>query len=317
MGNEDEDLFLSLANRLIRLDKQITDKEKAQLETYSGGKDLRQITRELISAFDPDAIEKAAEQRLNTLPEPERTAEKAEEFKAEAQQQLIRRASSTFNGELNDYIENVRQAHEQIIDHINIDSVTKSEWDSFTVEKAKQTIADFKSYLEENKDEIQALSIFYNQPYRRRELTFKMIKEVMEKLKLQRPMLAPDYVWNAYAALEEVKSEQPKNELTALVSLIRRACGIDRELKPYDATINENYRTWIFDQNAGQHNRFTPEQMDWLRMIKDHIVSSYHIEMADLEYNPFDAHGGKGRMYQLFGAGMEEIMNELNEVLAS
>ncbi len=317
MGNEDEDLFLSLANRLIRLDKQITDKEKAQLETYSGGKDLRQITRELIAAFDPDAIEKSADEKLNALPEAERTPKKAEELKAQAQRELIRQAASTFNGELNGYIDNVRKQHEQIIDHINIDSVTKSEWDSFTIEKAEQTLADFKAYLEENKDEIQALSIFYSQPYRRRELTFKMIKEVMEKLKLGRPMLAPDYVWNAYAALEEVKGEQPKNELTALISLIRRTCGIDTELKPYDKTINENFQNWIFRQNAGQHNRFTPEQMDWLRMIKDHIVSSYHIEADDLDYNPFDAHGGRGRMYQLFGAGMEDIMNELNEVLAS
>jgi hypothetical protein len=26
-----------------------------------------------------------------------------------------------------------------------------------------------------------------------------MIKEVMEKMKLEKPLLAPDYVWNAYA----------------------------------------------------------------------------------------------------------------------
>src|SRR5690606_32587207 len=146
-----------------------------------------------------------------------------------------------------------------------------------------------------------ALSIFYNQPYNRRDITFKMIKDVMEKLKLEKPLLAPDYVWDAYSALEEVKSKQPQDELTALVSLIRRACGIDSELKAYDKTIDENFRKWIFKQNAGQHNRFTSEQLDWLRMIKDHVVSSYHIQIDDLDYTPFDSQGGKGKMYQLFG----------------
>ncbi|MFW6224968.1 MAG: type I restriction-modification enzyme R subunit C-terminal domain-containing protein, partial [Bacteroidota bacterium] len=184
-------------------------------------------------------------------------------------------------------------------------------------DKAKETVKDFSEYLEKHKDEIKALSIFYNQPYNRRNITFTMIKEVMEKLKLEKPQLAPDYVWNAYAAIEDVKSKQPKDELTALVSLIRRACGIDSELKAFDKTIDENFKTWIFKQNAGQHNRFTQEQMDWLRMIKDHVVSSYHIEIDDLDYTPFDAQGGRGKMYQLFGKEMNEIINELNEVLAA
>lgn len=70
-------------------------------------------------------------------------------------------------------------------------------------------------------------------------------------------------------------------------------------------------------QNAGQHNRFTQQQMDWLRKIKEHIVSSYHIELDDLDYTPFDVHSGRGKMYQLFGNEMEQIINELNEVLAA
>ncbi len=317
MGHEDEDLFLSLANRLIRLEKQLSDKEKDKLLEYSKGKNLKQITKELISAFDQDEIEKKAQTEIEKVPIQDRTPAQAEEAKKNAQQELIQQAASTFNGELNNYIENVRREHEQIIDHVNIDTVTKSEWDSFTTEKANETIKDFSEYLAQHKDEIKALSIFYNQPYMRRNITFKMIKEVMEKLKLEKPLLAPDYVWNAYAAVENVKSQQPKDELTALVSLIRRVCGIDDELKSFDKTINENFQNWIFKQNAGQHNRFTTEQMEWLRMIKDHVVSSYHIEIDDLDYTPFDAQGGRGRMHQLFGNEMNEIINELNEVLAA
>jgi type I restriction enzyme R subunit len=317
MGVEDEDLFLSLSNRLIRLEKQITDKEKDKLLEYSGGKNLKQITKDLITAFDPDAIEKKTQEKIDKIPVEGRTPEQAEKTKKEAQKELIQEASSTFNGELNEFLENVRKEHEQIIDHINIDTVTKSEWDSFSVDKAKETIKDFSDYLEKHKDEIKALSIFYNQPYNRRNITFNMIKEVMEKLKLEKPQLAPVYVWNAYAAIENVKSKQPKDELTALVSLIRRVCGIDNELKAFDKTIDENFKNWIFKQNAGKHNRFSQEQMDWLRMIKDHVVSSYHIEIDDLDYTPFDARGGRGKMYQLFGNEMDTIMNELNEVLAA
>ncbi len=317
MGVADEDLFLSLANRLIRLEKQITDKEKDKLLEFSGGKNLKQITKALIAAFDPDEIEEKAKQIIEQTPIENRTPALEADAQKQAQDQLVLQASKTFNGELNDYLDNVRKQHDQIIDTINLDTVTKSEWDTTSVDKAQTTVKDFTEYLEANKDEIKALSIFYNQPYHRRDITFKMIKEVMEKLKLEKPTLAPDFVWNAYIALEEVKSEQPKDELTALVSLIRRACGIDTELKAYDKTIDENFQKWIFKQNAGQHNRFTPEQMDWLRMIKEHVVSSYHIELDDLDYNPFDGHGGRGKMYQLFGQEMEPIIDELNEILAA
>ena len=317
MGISDEDLFLSLSNRLIRLEKQITENEKDKLIELSGGKNLKQITKELIKAYDQDEIDARAQLEIDKIPVEDRTPHLIEESKLTAHNQLINEATSTFNGELNTYLDNVRREHEQIIDSINLDTITKSEWDTTSVDKANAIMKDFSEYLELHKDEIQALSIFYNQPYNRREITFKMIKDVFDKLKLEQPLLAPDYVWNAYAALENVKSEKPKDELTALVSLIRRACGIDSELKAFDKTIDENFRKWIFKQNAGKHNRFTNEQLDWLRMIKDHVVSSYHIKIEDLDYTPFDSQGGRGKMHQLFGNEMNDIINELNEVLAA
>lgn len=317
MGIADEDLFLSLANRLIRLDKQITDKEQEKLLEYSGGKNLKQITKELLTAFDPDAIDEIAQELIAKIPVEDRTPQAYEDSRKEAQEALITTAATTFNGELNNYVDNVRKQHEQIIDSVNIDAVTRSEWDTTSVDKATEIVKDFSEYLLKHKDEIKALSIFYNQPYNRRDITFKMIQEVFEALTLEKPQLAPDYVWEAYKALEEVKSEQPKDVLTALVSLIRRACGIDPELKAFDTTIEANFNKWIFKQHTGQHNRFTPEQLDWLRMLKDHVISSYHIEIEDLDFTPFDAKGGRGKMYQLFGNEMGEIMNELNEVLAA
>jgi type I restriction enzyme R subunit len=336
MGVAEEDLFLSLANRLIRLEKEITDKEKDKLLEHSKGKNLKQISKELLSAFDKDEIEEKAKEKIDAffsstdakscvstenLSISDLTPAQIEDFKKQAQKELIDTATSTFNGKLNDYIEKVRIEHEQIIDSHNIDTVTKSEWDTTSVDKAKEIVKDFNEYLEANQDEIKALTIFYKQPYNRRNITFKMIKEVFDKLKLDKPTLAPDYVWAAYSQLEEVKTQnfasRPIDELTALISLIRRACGIDKELKPFDATVDRNFQQWILKQNAGKHNRFTTEQMDWLRELKNHVVNSYHIEIEDLDYTPFDEKGGRGKMYQLFGAEMNDIINELNEVLAA
>lgn len=317
MGVNEEDVFLSLANRLIRLDKQLTESETEKLQEYANGRNLKQLTKMLIDAWDPDVIEAKAKASLEQTPPADRTPAMEEQARNDAQKELAQQVSLLFNGKLNEYIDTVRRQHDQIIDHINLDTVTKVEWNKTSVDTAQNLINDFTVYLDANKDEIKALSIFYNQPYNRREITFKMIKEVMEKIKLEKPVLAPAHVWNAFATVEKAAGDCPKDELTALVSLIRRVCGIDQELRPFDKTIDDNFRKWIFQQNAGHHNRFSQEQMDWLRMIKDHIVSSYHVELDDLDYTPFDARGGRGRMYHLFGNEMEQIINELNEALAA
>jgi type I restriction enzyme R subunit len=316
MGVQDEDLFTSLANRLIRLEKQLADEEKAQFKVLSGGKSLSSTVKDLLNAYNSDVIEEKVQALINEIPMPDRSPAIEETYKKQVQEELSYLASSNFTGELNEYIDNVRKVHEQIIDIVNQDKVLKAEWDSFTIEKAEEVVKNFKEYIESCKDEIMALSIFYNQPHRRREITYKMIKEIFEKLKLEKPLLAPHYVWEAYSQLEEVKGNSPKSELVALVSLIRRTIGIDEQLTPYNKTVDKNFQTWVFGKQAGSL-KFTEEQMNWLRMIKDHIATSFHVEIDDLDYTPFDSQGGRGKLYQLFGDTMNEIINELNEVLVA
>ncbi len=315
MGAQDEDLFLSLANRLLRLEKELTEPEKEKFSELAQGKSLQTVIKGLLNAYNPDVIEsieaKVAQDLVGQAPD------QISKTIAQEVEELRNSAAQIFTGELTEYVEKVRKAHDQVIDHVNTDRVLKAEWDTFTQDKAQQVVQEFGEYIETHKDEITALSIFYDQPYRRRELTLKMIKDLLEQLKLDRPLLAPNYVWEAYQQLDQVKENSPKSELIALVSLVRKVTGIDAQLTPYDRTVNQNFQKWIFQQNAGQHNRFTEEQVDWLRMIKDHIASSFHIDVEDLDYTPFDKFGGRGGMWNLFGTEMVPIIEELNKELSA
>jgi len=219
------------------------------------------------------------------------------------------------NPDLRDFITYVRKKYDQIIDTLNQDAITKSAWVKDIKAEAQQTVQDFKAWIEAHKDEITALQLFYGQPYQRRELTYKMIKELSQKLVLDKPNLAPMQVWNAYQKLEDTGS--PLSEMIALVSLVRRIIGIDETLTPYDKTVDKNFQDWVWKRHSGAGHKFTEEQMEWLRMIKGHVTSSFHIEKDDFDYNPFNSQGGLARMWQLFGDETEEIINELNEVLAA
>lgn len=317
MGAKEEDIFVSLADRLARLEKQITDDEKRQFEKVSGGENLNHLVKDLLDAHDPDIIEDKTKSLIEDIPKEEQTPAKEEDCRKKAREELAEKAASHFNGRVNDFIENVRRKHEQIIDTVNLDSIRKAEWNSFTKKQAKKIVGDFKEYLLKNKDEIEALSIFYDQPYRMRELSFRMIKEVLDKLKLDKPNLAPEYVWNAWTRLESINVNSPKDELVALVSLIRRVTDIDDKLTPFDRKVHQNFKDWVFTKHSGAGEKFTEEQMNWLKMIRDHISTSIHIEMEDLDYSPFDASGGRGRMQQLFGDKMDDIIKEMNEALVA
>ena len=75
--------------------------------------------------------------------------------------------------------------------------------------------------------------------------------------------------------------------------------------------------------NTGWHSKPTRdaslpyEQLEWLRLIRDHIASSMQIDMEDFDYVPFDQRGGRGKVYQLFGNELGPLLDELNKVLAA
>jgi len=209
----------------------------------------------------------------------------------------------------------VRKAHEQRIDLINPDEVIKVGWDKDNKNKSNELVNGFAEWMQQHKDALTALQIFYNQPFRRRELTYTMIKEVLEKLQHDKPTLAPMNVWRAYEALGQCNGS-PRNELTAIVSLMRKVSGVDVTLTAFDKTVDKNFQDWVFKKQAGA-TKFNEEQMQWLRMIKDYVTNSFHIDKDDFDLNPFNAQGGLGKMWQLFGEKTEEIINELNEALAA
>ena len=313
MGVHDEDTVSSLAGRLARLNQQLDPAEQERIKTQAGGIELTQIVGNLLAAVDPDRIQEKARE-IEPVPE---GAEPSPATCEKAQEQLVRDAASVFNGELIELIDSIRRDKEQTIDHDNLDTVLRAEWEGDAHENAEAMAQDFRQYLEANRDEIEALTIFYTQPHRRRELTYAMIREVFDRLKNDKPLLAPLRVWQAYTLLDEYKGQQPATELSALVALIRRVCGIDAKVSPYSETVRRNFQNWIMTRHSGSGEKFDEEQMDWLRMIRDHIVTSFHLERDDLEMAPFDGRGGMGQMYKLFGDRMDDVIDELNEALAA
>ncbi len=72
---------------------------------------------------------------------------------------------------------------------------------------------------------------------------------------------------------------------------------------------------WLAQQTNGR--AFTPEQREWLTMIKDHIATSVAVGWDDFDNVPFSDKGGRVKAYNLFGQEMERVMDELNAALTA
>ncbi len=309
MGASDEDTVASLASRLSRLDRQLNPDDQKRIQDKAGTP-LRSIVRDLFDAIDADRVEALATQTTGQT-DPDEPALTI------ARNALVKEAANVFTGDLITLLDTIRREKEQTIDHDTLDQVLSAGWSGDVTENAKKIATGFEGWLRDHQDKIDALTIYFTQPARRSQVTFAMIKDLLATLKGDRPNLSPAHVWRAYAHLDEFKGESPVSELTQLVALIRRVTGLDDRLTTNEDRVRRNFQNWILRRHQGAGEKFTEPQMEWLRMIRDHVATSFRIEVDDLDYSPFDALGGLGRMYGLFGGGYASVMDEMNEALSA
>ena len=303
LGDKSEDTLTSLANRVIRLNSQMTPGEKKEF-VENVGDSAGQIAEKLLNAFDEDTILHKAQEQFAT-------AEPTDDQITEAKKALVVDAVAPFqNPDVRDYIENVRRSHEQIIDNVNLDEVMFAGFDSQQEENADRVISSFREFIDENRDEIIALRIIYNQNYKDRPMAIEGLKALYEKLKAKG--ITIERLWDCYAIKKPEKVKRgTMAQLADLISIIRFEMGYTENLAPFADRVNYNFMQWTLRRNAGAVH-FTDEQMEWLRLVKDHIAVSLSIETSDLDLNPFDRKGGLGRFYEVFGESYEAILMEMN-----
>ena len=310
LGVRDEATLSSLANRLARLDREIDEREAAEIREVSGGVTIEEMVNRLLEAIDPDRIEdKAMKMFSASSPDPNQLRQGREE--------LVKDACSLFDkADLRNKILEIKKRSEQIIDIISQDSVLFAGTDSTAREKAKTVIDTFKMFIENNKDNLTALQMIYRKPYKTRHITYREITELANALRKDPYYLSPEYVWSAYEKLEKSRTRGagPEKLLTNVISLVRHAIGQTEVLEPFYVEVDERFENWIAEHRRSG-DEFTPEQIEWLTMMKDHIAASLSIDKDDFERVPFNQKGGLIKATQVFGLDLDSTIRELNEVL--
>ncbi|HQQ69829.1 MAG TPA: type I restriction-modification enzyme R subunit C-terminal domain-containing protein [Alicycliphilus sp.] len=319
LGHRDDDTLLSLGNRLVRLAKLLGDKAQARIANAAGGVPIAALGKGLIESLNPDAIEQAA---LATAAASgiTRSADSLTQGEiAAARATRVAAACAPFDAPaLRDEIDNARREREQLIDHVNTDQVTFAGYSQQAEDEARKTIERFADYLRQHRDEIAALGFYYQQPYRRRALALEMVEALHAQLARPPLMLTTEKLWSAYARVQaaQVQGAGLRRQLTDLVSLLRFALGLDGELTPFADAVDKRFADWVW-RHSQRASAFTAEQMDWLRLMKEHIASSCSITRSDFDYAALADRGGLARAWGVFGGELDGLMDEMNVELVA
>jgi type I restriction enzyme R subunit len=315
MGGTDPALLSSLASRLARLSQRCGPADHDRVIEASGGQDLPALCRAIVDGLDPDR--QVAEARGTfAVPTGEEPTEPQVRQAAEA---LLKRATEPLatNPALRTLLVDLKREIEQVIDEVSEDELLEAGASEEAREKAGALVADFERFIEDNRDEIDALQFFYAQPYSRR-LSFADVKALAEAINAPPRAWTPEKLWRAYETLrkDKVRGASGKRLLADIVSLLRFATHRDDELVPFGDHVRDRFDAWMAQQ--GNRGRvFTSEQRRWLEMMRDHIATSLEMTVDDLDYAPFAEEGGRGRAAQVFGAGLIGVLDELNGALAA
>lgn len=308
-GNPSEGTLSSLADRLARLDREVSAEDRSRIKDASGGQDLRHLSNHLLDAIDPDTIETRTREAHGPTCSDQEHAAVAED--------LRERASRPFaKPELREAVLDARGRADLVIDEVTQDVVTEA---GFDLERAQETTRRFKQFIEDNKANLTALQILYERPYGQRHLTYGAVKELADQLRQPPYNLNPAHVWQAFRRLDEsrVRGAGPEKLLTNIVSLVWYAIGEADELEPFPEIAERRFQAWLQRQREAGRT-FTDEQLEWLTAIKDHLGANAEISREDFkEFPHFTDRGGLVKVRQVFGDQLDPILEDLQESLVA
>lgn len=178
----------------------------------------------------------------------------------------------------------------------------------FSTEEAKNTTCAFEQYCHDHQDEIEALRILYNQ--QGEPITYTMLKDLENKLKLENNKFSSKQLWNSYAIINpnSVKRTTKKEESDALTNIIQLVRFAYRQIERLDCLCTTARR--YFNLWCGQwHREISDRQKQLMSEIVDYIAANGACTIRDIRD---DDKTRAAQMIQAFGS-----MQKADEALLS
>lgn len=151
----------------------------------------------------------------------------------------------------------------------------------FSIEEAQNTTEAFEEFCREHSDEIEALRIIYNNEGE--PITYSMLKDLENKLKMANNHFTSKQLWNSYAILNpnSVRRSTTKEESDALTNIIQLVRYAFRQIERLDSVVTTSKQ--YFNLWLGQNQReITDKQREVISRIVDYIASNGACTVKDI-----------------------------------
>ena len=257
-GNVDDDYLRTLAGRLSRIYNKCNDKQRIQFAELALA-DMKDIAVNIY-----DTLERGLLPVYKDINEP--NLERKALVAALAHHPAAREYLLILNA---GFIEILQPGEDTLI------------FSGFSLEEAGETTKAFETYVNEHKDEIEALRIIYNN--QGEPLTYAMLKELELKLKYANSKFNSTLLWNTYAIIKpelvtKFSTKEEKDALTNLIQLVRFVYNQIPRLESLYPTANSFFNLW-----CGKRGRdITGTQRNILKQIINYIVSNGTCTIKDI-----------------------------------
>ena len=142
----------SMASRLSRLEKRLTEDQNKEIKNISGKK-LSDFSKELVLAVDEDKVLEEAHEKFGYEP----TGIQIEEVA----KKRIKDVALEFTKEpkLLERLPEIKRETEIILDDVTLDEVEYAGFSELAKEKAKEVVGSFREFIKKNKDELDAIQV--------------------------------------------------------------------------------------------------------------------------------------------------------------
>ncbi len=165
-------------------------------------------------------------------------------------------------------------------------------------DSAEDYLDAFEKFVKANADKVAALSVLLQHPKDWRPAVMEELKRTLNQNGFEPEKLQRAHRAKGFKALADV------------ISIVKHAAAQQAPLLTAEERVNR-----AVDKFLSAH-KLTPEQMQWLSLVREHLVKNLSMDEEDFDLTPLlEMRGGKAKAKKVFG-DLHGLVAQLNEAVA-
>ncbi|MEQ8187563.1 MAG: type I restriction-modification enzyme R subunit C-terminal domain-containing protein [Candidatus Eremiobacterota bacterium] len=166
--------------------------------------------------------------------------------------------------------------------------------------KPADYLEEFSRFVRNHEDEIEALKILLSRP---KEWRTDVLNQLRDKLSINR---FPE------KELQKAHKVVYNKALADIISMVKHAAESQEDI----LTAEERVERAVL--KLMEKHSFDETQLKWIGFIRDHLIENLTIDIEDFNIIPlFERQGGLGKARKVFGGRFEEMIKEINYLIAA